>query len=217
MAKKKNLTDNDLIKMYVDYILKHDEKPISIGLFAKYNNFEEAVFYKHYTNFNTLEQRIFRSFYEQTIELLGESEDYINYDTRNKLLSFYFTFFELLTANRSYVAFTLNNNSKIKIIKLFTTFKKVFTDYIETLEIERIDIHQKQLVCLQHTCLKEGAWIQLMLTLKFWVDDTSPSFEKTDMFIEKSVNTSFDIINIQPLKSFIDFGKFIFKEKIMTT
>jgi hypothetical protein len=56
-----------------------------------------------------------------------------------------------------------------------------------------------------------------MLTLKFWLDDTSPSFEKTDMFIEKSVNTSFDIINIQPLKSFIDFGKFIFKEKIMTT
>jgi hypothetical protein len=217
MAKNKNLTDNDLIKMYIDYILKHDEKPVSIYIFAKQNNFEEAVFYKHYANFNTLEQRIFKSFIEQTIELLGKSEDYINYDARNKLLSFYFTFFELLTANRSYVAYTLNNNSKIKIIKLFTTFKKVFKDYIETLEIERIDIPQKQLVCLQHTCLKEGAWIQLMLTLKFWLDDTSPSFEKTDMFIEKSVNTSFDIINIQPLKSFIDFGKFIFKEKIMTT
>jgi hypothetical protein len=217
MAKNKNLTDNDLIKMYVDYILKHDKKPISIYLFAKQNNFEEAVFYKHYANFNILEQRIFKSFIEQTIELLGKSEDYINYDARNKLLSFYFTFFELLTANRSYVAYTLNNNSKIKIIKLFTTFKKVFKDYIETLEIERIDIPQKQLVCLQHTCLKESAWIQLMLTLKFWLDDTSPSFEKTDMFIEKSINTSFDIINIQPLKSFIDFGKFILKEKIMTT
>jgi hypothetical protein len=214
MAKNKNLTDNDLIKMYIDYILKHDEKPVSIYIFAKQNNFEEAVFYKHYANFNTLEQRIFKSFIEQTIELLGKSEDYINYDARNKLLSFYFTFFELLTANRSYVAYTLNNNSKIKIIKLFTTFKKVFKDYIETLEIERIDIHQKQLVCLQHTCLKEGAWIQLMLTLKFWLDDTSQSFEKTDIFIEKSINTSFDIINIQP---FIDFGKFIFKEKIMTT
>ena len=217
MAKNKNLTDNDLIKMYVDYILKHDKKPISIYLFAKQNNFEEAVFYKHYANFNILEQRIFKSFIEQTIELLGKSEDYINYDARNKLLSFYFTFFELLTANRSYVAYTLNNNSKIKIIKLFTTFKKVFKDYIGTLEIERIDIPQNQLVCLQHTCLKESAWIQLMLTLKFWLDDTSPSFEKTDMFIEKSINTSFDIINIQPLKSFIDFGKFILKEKIMTT
>ena len=50
--------------------------------------------------------------------------------------------------------------------------------------------------------------------MKFWIDDTSSSFEKTDIFIEKSVNTSFDVLNIAPLKSLIDFGKFIFKEKI---
>ena len=215
MAKK--IKDDDLVKMYVDYIVNHDIKPISISLFAKHNNFEESLFYKHYSSFEVLEQRIFRSFFEQTIELLEKSEDYINYDARNKLLSFYFTFFELLTANRIYVVNTIKNEQKLKIIKLFSSFKKVFTDYIETLEIERIDIHQKQLVCLQDTCLKEGAWIQLMFTFKFWMDDTSPSFEKTDIFIEKSINTTFDMINIQPLKSFIDFGKFIFKEKIMTT
>ena len=46
------------------------------------------------------------------------------------------------------------------------------------------------------------------------MDDTSTSFEKTDIFIEKAVNTSFDILNITPLKSLIDFGKFIFKEKV---
>ena len=215
MAKK--IKDDDLVKMYVDYIVNHDIKPISISLFAKHNNFEEALFYKHYSSFEVLEQRIFRSFFEQTIELLEKSEDYINYDARNKLLSFYFTFFELITANRIYVVNTIKNEQKLKNIKLFSSFKKVFTDYIETLEIERIDIHQKQLVCLQDTCLKEGAWIQLMFTFKFWMDDTSPSFEKTDIFIEKSINTTFDMINIQPLKSFIDFGKFIFKEKIMTT
>jgi hypothetical protein len=50
--------------------------------------------------------------------------------------------------------------------------------------------------------------------MKFWLDDTSPSFEKTDIFIEKSVNTSFDVLNIQPLKSVIDLGKFLFKEKM---
>ena len=46
------------------------------------------------------------------------------------------------------------------------------------------------------------------------MDDTSPSFEKTDVFIEKSVNTTFDLLDVAPLKSLIDFGKFIFKEKI---
>ena len=50
--------------------------------------------------------------------------------------------------------------------------------------------------------------------MKFWMDDTSKGFEKTDIFIEKGINTSFDLINVKPLKSLIDLGKFIVKEKI---
>jgi tetracycline repressor-like protein len=50
--------------------------------------------------------------------------------------------------------------------------------------------------------------------MKFWIDDTSPSFEKTDIYIEKSVQASFDLIDTTPLKSLIDFGKFLYKEKI---
>lgn len=216
MAKKKNLKEIDLIKMYVGYVIEHSKEPISISLFAKHNNFEKDVFYKYFTNFDLLKQKISTTFLEQTIELLEKSEDYINYEARNKLLSFYYTFFELLTTNKDYVTYSLKNTPNLKLIKLLTPFKKDFTDYISTLGIEKIAIPQKQLEYLQDTTLKEGAWIQLILTVKFWLEDTSPSFEKTDIFIEKSINTSFDIINIQPLKSIIDFGKFILKEKIMT-
>jgi hypothetical protein len=53
-----------------------------------------------------------------------------------------------------------------------------------------------------------------MMTIKFWVDDVSPAFEKTDIFIEKSVNASFELMNVAPLNHLIDFGKFLFKEKI---
>ena len=49
---------------------------------------------------------------------------------------------------------------------------------------------------------------------KILVDDTSKSFEKTDIYIEKSVNTSFDIIDTTPINSLVDLGKFIFNEKL---
>jgi len=52
------------------------------------------------------------------------------------------------------------------------------------------------------------------MTLQFWLNDSSVAFEKTDIFIEKSVNTSFDIMATTPLKSMIDFGKFLYKEKM---
>lgn len=58
----------------------------------------------------------------------------------------------------------------------------------------------------------EGAWVQFLFLLKYWMSDNSPGFEKTDVAIEKSVNAIFDIFETTPLESIIDFGKFLFKE-----
>jgi hypothetical protein len=75
-------------------------------------------------------------------------------------------------------------------------------------------LQQEQLGKIQDKTMQESSWIQLILTMKFWLDDTSPSFEKTDIFIEKSINSRFDLLDTKPLKSLLDFGKFILKEKI---
>ena len=46
------------------------------------------------------------------------------------------------------------------------------------------------------------------------MDDRSPSFEKTDLVIEKSVRAIFDVFETTPLESLVDFGKFMWKEKM---
>lgn len=214
MAKKKNITASNIISFYMNYVLEHNEQPKSVYAFAKENNFEEAKFYEHFGNFEAIEKGIFKAFYDNTITALEASEDYENFEPRNKLLSFYFTFFENLTANRSYVIYALNKHkNKLKNYVILKDLKSSFTYYISELGIELIETKQEQIDKLQQKSLKESAWMQLLLTIKFWMDDTSPAFEKTDIFIEKSVNTSFDVLDIAPLKSLIDFGKFIYKEK----
>ena len=70
-----------------------------------------------------------------------------------------------------------------------------FLNYIDQLDIEVLQIKNKQLEQIKDSVVQETYWIQLMLTLKFWLDDTSKSFEKTDIFIEKSINASFDLIS----------------------
>lgn len=59
----------------------------------------------------------------------------------------------------------------------------------------------------------EAVWIQFLFLLKFWANDNSPAFESTDVAIEKSVNTAFDVFDNTPLERIIDFGKFLWKEK----
>lgn len=215
MAKKKNITETDIITFYMDYVLEHSEQPKTVYAFAKANNFEEQLFYNHFGSFEAVEKHVFTAFYHNSIAVLEKSEDYLSFDARNKLLSFYFTFFENLTANRSYVKYALNHpKNDLKNMSVVQDLKRVFTDYIANLGIDLIDLKQEQIERIQQRGLKESAWLQLLLTMKFWLDDTSPAFEKTDIFIEKSVNTSFDVLDVAPIRSLIDFGKFIFKEKI---
>lgn len=215
MSKKNTPTQNSLIELYMAHVLEHNHAPKSVYAFAKSNGFEESEFYKCFANFETLENEIFSLFFTNTKDALESSKDYPNYDSRNQLLSFYFTFFENLTANRSYVIYALNESSnKLENLKKLKGLRSKFLDYIDELDIEVVQIKNKQLEQLKDNIVQESYWIQLMLTLKFWLDDTSVSFEKTDLFIEKSINASFDLISISPLNSVVDLGKFLFKEKI---
>ena len=215
MARKKNITKDNLISWYMEFVLENNHQPKSVFSFAKEHNFEEADFYKFYGSFEAIEESIFSEFFHHTTNVLHKSEDFQNYDARNKLLSFYFTFFEILTANRSYVVYALEGTKRdLKKLKSLKSLRIDYTKFVEDLNIERIELKQETLEKIQNTSIKESSWMHLLITMKFWLDDVSTSFEKTDIFIEKSINARFDVMDIKPLKSLIDFGKFILKEKV---
>lgn len=215
MSKNKEINALEIITMYMSFILEHNSKPTSVFIFARENKFEEATFYKYFGSFEAIEKSIFTAFYNNTISVLEKSKEYQTFDARNKLLSFYYTFFENLTANRSYVVSSLQSDSiDLKKLSVLSELKNSFTAYINSLDIETIDLKQKNIAQFQQKSIQESAWIQLLITMKFWLNDSSATFEKTDIFIEKSVNTSFDLIDSTPLKSIIDLGKFLYKEKM---
>ncbi|WP_064966643.1 TetR family transcriptional regulator C-terminal domain-containing protein [Tenacibaculum ovolyticum] len=213
MTGKNNITQDKIVELYMNSVLISG-KPSSIYSFAEDNNFEESEFYKHYSSFESLEKSIFAIFAKETIHLLHKTEAYKEYSSKDKLLSFYFTFFELLTANRSYVLFQFkdvkSNLSKLSVLKKLRT---EFIHFVSGISLEKIDFKNDKVNEIQDKTISEGYWIQLLMVLKFWIDDESSNFEKTDVFIEKSVKASFDIQQIAPVKSVIDLAKFLWKEK----
>lgn len=215
MAKKKTISREVLIEKYMEHVLEYNEDPKSVYKFSKENNFDEHLFYQKFASFEAVKESIFTLFFENTLELLNKSEDFKNYDSRNQLLSFYFTFFEVLTANRSYVVYALSDHlQSLQSLKQLKGLKAHFKSFINNLEIERLDLKQEKLEKLQEKAISTSAWTQLLVSIKFWLSDSSSSFEKTDLFIEKSINTGFDLINTVHIKSLIDLGKFLFQEKM---
>jgi hypothetical protein len=214
-TKKKIISKEDIVSLYMEEVLEKGHKPKSVYHFAKENDFTEAEFYAFFGTLEGLEKEIFRLFLVNTIDLLHRNNDYLEYDMKNKMLSFYFTFFEILTANRSYVLQVLKlDRNPLKNLVQLTTLRDSFKEYVSEILTDDYRLEQEKFQKFQEKGIQESAWLQLMLTIKFWVDDASPAFEKTDIFIEKSVNASFELMNVAPLNHLIDLGKFLFKEKI---
>ena len=213
--KKSEISKDKIVSMYMDYVLEHNEKPKSVYQFSKLNNITEKEFYNYFGTIESIEKEIFNVFYEKTIALLQKDKDFETYDMRSKLLSFNFTFFELLTANRSYDLMSLKESgNQLKSLKQLSGLKSSYKEFVSEIITDDIRTKEERFQNFQEKAILESSWFQLLLTMKFWIDDTSPALEKTDIYIEKSINTAFELMNVATLDSLIDFGKFIFKEKI---
>jgi hypothetical protein len=213
--KKKEITEDQIVTLYTDYCLVHGKKPNSVYEFSKQNEFEEAHFYKFFSSFESLESHYFSKMFHYTLELLAENKEYTNYDSAQKLTSFYFTFFEMATANRSFVKYLLENGSMpLKNIVKLKQLRLDFLQYIKSILEAPLKIENEKIANFQNKLVHEGAWIQFLSIIGFWIKDTSLNFEKTDIYIEKSVKASFDMVYNVPIESIIDFGKFIWKEKM---
>jgi hypothetical protein len=214
-TKKEVLTKEKIVSLYMDYTLEHNAKPTNIYHFAKKYDFTEAEFYNFFGNLEIIEKEIFEMFFTKTKDLLDKNEEYANYDMKNKLLSFYFTFFEMLTANRSYVVMSLKQHkNQLKNVMILSTLRKHFKGFVAEIITEDYRTTTERFQEFQEKATTESFWFQFLLTMKFWMEDSSAKFEKTDIYIEKSVKVSFELMNVAPLDSLLDFGKFIFKEKI---
>ncbi len=212
-SKSRKVTEDVLFTMYMNDVLEHGMVPKSVYKFCKSNTITETEFYGLFGSLESLQKEIWSKFYANTHSLLMKNKDFDNFSNKEKMLTFFFTFFEMLTLNRSYVLFTLKQeNNPLKNLNQLKRLRRYLKSFAKDLIDE--DNSGKFLKITQYNphVFSEGAWLQFLFLLKFWIDDESTGFEKTDIAIEKSVNTIFDVFDNTPIENIIDFGKFLYKE-----
>ena len=213
-TKKTTITRDKIVSMYMNYRLENTDRPKSVYQFAKENGFDEAVFYSFFGTLESVEKEIYKIFIQKTIDLIQKDPAYENYDMKSKMLSFYFTLFEMMSANRSYVLLTLKEHkNQLKNLMQLSSLRIEFKNYVSEIITDEVRTQFEKFQNFQEKAIQESSWLQFLLILKFWIDDESAAFEKTDIFIEKSVKAVYDVFNIAPIESVIDLGKFLYKEK----
>ncbi|QRR03301.1 TetR family transcriptional regulator C-terminal domain-containing protein [Dyadobacter sandarakinus] len=214
-AGARELTDEVIIEHFMHYCLENHKRPESVYLFCKQFGIAEKEFYQHFSSLDAVEKSVFVSFHQAAVNLMEQSGDAAGTTFQEKLLTYYYTLFEILTANRSYVVFALKEErNKLNSLMKLKEFRRHFKAFVHNISQGYLKVRSERIRKVQQDALEEGAWVQLLVTLQFWLEDESVGFEKTDLFIEKSLRATFDLIDTSPLESVIDFGKFIFKEKL---
>lgn len=214
-AKKKQLNDLQIISLYMNDVLEMNDAPKNVFVFCKKHNIEESDFYSFFGSLDALRKDVWVKFFENAVATIEKEPTFEAYSDKNKLLTLYFTLFEILTLNRSYILFSLKENKEgLKNLKSLSTFRNHFKEYVVTKIKSKPSEPFGKVAKVTEPVFSEGAWLQFLFLLKFWIDDTSKGFEKTDVLIEKSVNTVVDLLDTKPLESLFDLGKFLWKEKM---
>ena len=212
---KRTIDTNEIITLYVKSVLENNHPPQNVYLFCKENNIEETEFYSFFGSFEGVRQGVWNTFFSNAVTAIHNETAYSGYSNKNKLLALYFTLFEILTLNRSYILYSLKDNREgLKNLADLKQFRNHFKDFVANLLNTEKPLYEKA-AKVTKPVYSEGAWIQFLFILKFWLDDNSKGFEKTDIIIEKSVNTVVDLLDTKPLENLIDLGKFLWKESKM--
>lgn len=208
-------SDVDTIRSaYQEYVLTEGKRPASVYKFCLDLGIKEETFYSQVASFESLEKLIWKSYATTAINKLEADEAFGDFSAREKVLAFYFTLAEILKQNRSFVLLQLREHKKLEITPVFLKdFKHEFESFIEkilTTGKASGEVAQRPYLDKRYPQL---FWVHMGFMLQYWCDDDSAGFEKTDAFIEKSVNLAFDLIGKGAFDSAVDFVKFIYQSK----
>lgn len=203
-------TKEKIQSAYIDYVLSEGKKPNSVFTFAKKNKFPEEEFYKYFGSFDAIDADVWSSLFITTISEVKAQEIWETYSTREKALSFYYTFFELLKSKRSFVTYSMGNFKKaLHTPAQLKESKEIFEEFSKELineGLETGEINERKFISNKY---KDALWLQLAFLLNFWLKDHSAGFEKTDEAIEKGINVTFDLFQRSPIDNLLDYGKFL--------
>lgn len=210
--------EQKIIDAYIAHLLENGEQPKSVFTFAKSLEMEESEFYKHFASFSAIEKHIMNWLFTETKNQLESDEVFNGYGAREKMLAFFYTWVERA---RNYLSYLVHLHHRAKIQPPVPNYLggvkddfKNFTQSILSEGITNNEVAERKYISDKYA---DGLWIQFGFIHQFWLKDDSKDFEKTDAAIEKSVQLFFELISKGVLDVAIDFGKFLFQNRKMTS
>lgn len=210
MAKKK-ISRDSIKKEYENHLLEEGKASQTVRMFCKSLGIEDDVFYQHFGSLRSVESAIWQDFFKNTLKVILNDPDFEQMNGREKHLSFLYTLLEVVKPHRSYLLFRLEGKKPHELPhQVRKTFSVIAESDIQW--TQPLKFLPKSALDKSHAIYRKTLWTHAISLLMFWIHDESSESIDTDLFIEKSTRTLFDVGELPALDSIIDFGKFFFQK-----
>ena len=209
---EKKPSEERIREAYIDYVLTHNQKPVSVYAFMKKLRLSESVFYQYYPSFETLEAGIWDEIFSATLAAVTASPEFASFSARDKTLTLFYSFTEAMKPNRSFIRYSFKDSPRfpgeVRVLRKVRESFRLFCENVIGQGLESGELSKRKYLDQRY---KDALWLQFVFIIRFWVNDTSPEFEKTDEAIEKGVQLTFDLMGHSPLDNLVEYGKFLFR------
>ncbi len=199
---------------YWENKLEQKEAWKSVYALCKDLEIEERAFYDHYASLEAVETGFWASLVEQTQSMLDADEDYQQYDSRGKLLAFFYTYFEKALNYRSRFLVAFPRKEKALMCSSLKDMKTVFDQSAKGLMTAVVAEGGTSIPAKLTEESYRGGWPVFLFLIEFWLSDTSKGFQDTDSLIEKTVKFGHEVTHFSAIDAALDLGKFLFGRKL---
>lgn len=197
--------EDKIIQAYTDLLLAGTH-PITVAAVCAKAGIGEQEFYGVFSTADDIPRRVWTRLADAVKLQLGRSEAYQQYGAREKILAYFFTFFETALPQRSFIQQTrCSHNATSAYRDAYKEFMgEVVQDGIAMEEIkERLTLSNQYPTVL---------WELHKTLIEFWLADTSEQFVDTERAIEVYSKVPLELMGHTVLDSVFETAKFSFEQ-----
>ncbi len=202
----------DLDRLFAEYrliVLETGAPPPTVYAFCKTVGIEEERFFEKFSSLDSLEKEIWAERVDHVVRTLDADEDYRDYAPRQKVLAFLFTFLESIKGQRSWFLARYPRCLTDRDPAVLRKFKGRYTEWADEVAKEAVSDQSALKRLRPEKALTKALYLHFRSVLKYYLEDESDGFEKTDAYIEKTVRLVFDLTDTSVPDSALDLFRFL--------
>ena len=194
---------------YMVALHKEGHAPVSVHRFCEDLGISDKDFYMAFPNLDAVEKHFWKAWIESIITAVSAGKEWSSFSAKERYLAFLFAFTGEALEHRSLLEQRFGKLTLLCRPTSLDSLKNSFKDFASDLIHHGMDrgeiAHRGSLGNLY----PEVLYIHWRSVLEYFLKDDSQGFERTDAFIEKTVEFAFDLLRTQAIDSAADLARFL--------